>query len=210
MSIQMGSPNLLLMTKPPLGPFAEGGFAVPPQRQPLAVPFASLWSLTFSQDKHLQVLLVFPMFAARWFGPPWLVHGAWQAGLVAFLFWSCFCSAVAPQAFLQYSVKGTWFKAKRLWKASYFPASSVAPTLLLQHRLAKSGAGIGEREWGCLGYFNAVCETTAEGCNSTDASLAFAPLRASGAERGSHHPPFTSMADPVLSQPGEVNQKQAL
>jgi len=95
-------------------------------------------------------------------------------------------------------------------KSKLLPASSVPPTLLLQSSHAKNRASVREQEWSCRGYFSAVSETTAEGCDLTDASSASALLRASGAERGSCCPPFTSMADPALSQPGEVNQKRVL
>ena len=95
-------------------------------------------------------------------------------------------------------------------KSKLFSSRLGSPTLLLQHSHAKSRAGVGEQEWGYRGYFSAIYEATAEGCDLTDVSLGSAPLRASGVERGSCRPPFTSVADPVLSQPGGVNQKLAL
>lgn len=131
----------------------------------------------------------------------------WVCGLLilALLLFSCGSLGISSAL-----CKGDLIWGKMPVKASYFPASSVLPTLLLQHRHAKSRAGVGEREWGCRGYFNIVYETTAEGYNLIDALLASKPLRASRAERGSCHHPFTSIADPALSQPGEVNQKLAL
>lgn len=95
-------------------------------------------------------------------------------------------------------------------KSELFSRQLSSPTLFLQHSCARSRAGEKEQEWACRDSVIAVDETTARGCDLTDAALVPALRRGSGAERGSCRPPFTRAADPTLSQPGEVNQTRAL